>query len=69
MCEHNCLKGISRLNRCEILALTDAVSVILSEGLDNDDLNMLGNLLATIASVISTFASIEEKKEKDNSDK
>ncbi|MCL2634074.1 MAG: hypothetical protein FWD34_06120 [Oscillospiraceae bacterium] len=59
----NCLKGISRLNKCEILGITDAASMLLSEGLDNDDLNMLGNLLIAIGSVIVTFASIQEKKD------
>ena len=67
----NCFKGISRLNRCEILALTDAVSVLLSDGLDEDDMNMLGNLLAAIGGVISTFASIQclEHENQDNQNK
>ena len=49
--------GISKLDRCEILALTDSISLALAEGLNSDDQNMLGNLLVTIGSVIMTFAS------------
>ena len=61
MCDsnrQNCLKGISKLNRCEIIALTNSVAVILSEGLSDDDTDMLGNILSTIGSLLSTFASI-----------
>ena len=56
----SCFSGISSLNRCEIVALADAVSLALSEGLDNDDLNTLGNLLVSIGSVMTTFATLQQ---------
>lgn len=46
------------MNRCEILALVDAVSLLLAEGLSDEDLDMLGNVLSTIGSFISTFSTI-----------
>jgi len=55
------LSGISSLNKCEIITLSDSISVALSEGLDNDDLSMLGNLLMSIGSNIVTYASIKPK--------
>ena len=54
----SCFKGISSMNKCEVLALTDAISVALSDGLITEDLNVLGNLLMTIGSVITTFAAL-----------
>jgi hypothetical protein len=57
---NNCLKGIGKLNKCEIIALSNSVSLLLSEGLDGDDLDMLGNLLSTIGSILSTFAVISD---------
>jgi hypothetical protein len=62
MCDFNCLKGISKLNRCEIIALTNSAAVLLSSGLDEDDMDMLGNVVSAIGSLISTFAAIEEAK-------
>jgi len=59
----SCLSGISSLNKCSQLALINSLSLVLSEGLDNDDLNMLGNILATIGSVLMTFGSISDKNE------
>jgi len=64
MCSYNCFKGISKLGRCEILTLTNAVSVLLAEGLDDEDLDMLGNLLSAIGGVLSTFALVEEAQNK-----
>jgi len=55
---------ISKLDRCEIIALTNALSVALAEGLDMDDLNMLGNILATIGSFLMTFGSISTATDK-----
>jgi hypothetical protein len=54
----NPLKGIGKLNRCEILALINSVSMILSEGLDEEDMEMLGGLLSTIGDTISVFAAV-----------
>jgi hypothetical protein len=59
----SCFNGISKLNRCEILALTNAVSMLLADGLDDDDLNMLGNLLSAIGGIIATFGAIAETSE------
>ena len=57
------------MNRCEILALTNSLSILLSEGLDNDDLNMLGNLLSAVGSVIATFGSIDTHESPQNNPK
>jgi len=54
------LSGISKLNRAEILALANAFTLVLSEGLDDQDLNTAGNLLMTIGSLIVTFPSLGE---------
>jgi hypothetical protein len=54
----SCFKGISLLNRCEILALVDSVSLALSDDLSQDDLNALGNLIVTIGSTMLTFATL-----------
>ena len=37
--------------------------MLLSDGLDEDDLNMLGNLLSTIGSMIATFAGAQDALE------
>ena len=50
--------GASQLSRAEVVALTNALAVALSEGLDNDDLNALGNLLSSISNLMLTFASL-----------
>jgi hypothetical protein len=60
MCDSNCFKGIGKLNRCEIIALTNSAAVLLSDGLEEDDLDMLGNIISTIGSIISTFAAISD---------
>ncbi|MCL2034118.1 MAG: hypothetical protein FWG94_05230 [Oscillospiraceae bacterium] len=39
--------------------MTVALSLALAEGLDTDDLNALGNLLATVGSLIDTFGSLQ----------
>ena len=62
----SCFSGISSLSRCEIIVLTDSLSLALSEGLNNDDLNTLGNLLASISSVIMTFAALNTDTYADN---
>lgn len=54
-----CFSGISSLSRCEILALANALSVALSEGLSAEDLDTLGNLLTAISGIMTTFATIE----------
>ncbi|MCL2754538.1 MAG: hypothetical protein FWD35_02320 [Oscillospiraceae bacterium] len=54
----NPFRGISCMSRCEILALTSALSLALAEGLEDEDMEMLGNLLSTVGSMIATFGSI-----------
>lgn len=53
-----CFSGISSLSRCEVLALTNALSVAFSDGLSNEDLNALGTLLVAISSIILAFAAL-----------
>jgi hypothetical protein len=59
----NPLKGISKLSRCEILALISSVSMILSEGLDDDDLAMLSVLLNALGDTVGAFGAIKENDE------
>ena len=54
--------GISSINKCDIIAIIDSTSIALSEGLDSDDLNMLGNLIVAIGSNIMTFALVKPCK-------
>jgi len=56
---NNCLKGISKLSRCEILAFINSVSMILSDGLDTEDLSMLGTLFNAVGDTISAFSAIQ----------
>ena len=67
----NCFTGISKLHKCEILALVNALALALSEGLDEEDLETLGNLLTTIGDTIALFASVnkDENKDKDKNKK
>ena len=53
--------GISLLSRFEVLAITDALSLALAEGLNSDDLNTLGNVLATVGSVLMTFDALAQE--------
>ena len=53
----NVFQGISQINRGEIIALADVLSLALSEGLDSDDQNMLGSLLTVVGDLITAFAS------------
>ena len=62
----NCLKGISRLSRCEVLAVINSLTMILSQGLDKDDLAALGSLLTALGDTISVFASLQEKSAQDS---
>ena len=55
---NNCFTGISKLNRCEILTIINSLSILLSEGLEEEDLDMLGSILSTLGDIISTFAVI-----------
>lgn len=54
----SCFKGISSLNKYEILALIDTVSLALSDDLSQDDLNALGNVIVAIGSAMLTFAAL-----------
>ena len=54
--------GTATLSKREIVALADAVSVALSEGLSTDDMNAAGNLIVTIGGMMLTFASLETAK-------
>ena len=54
----SCFKGISLLSRCDVLALTDALSLALTDGLNVNDLNTLGNLLMTVGSFMTTFGAL-----------
>lgn len=55
----SCFSGVSLLNRGEISALEVALSLALGDGLGEDDLNALGNLLSAVGSMLSTFASLK----------
>jgi len=59
----SCFSGISSLDKCQILAAVNSVSSLLSKDLNNDDLDMLGNILATIGNILMAFACVTVKKE------
>jgi len=65
--KNNPLHGISCLSRCEILALSNAAALALASDLNDEDLDMLGNIISTIGSILSTFSAIccenEEKED------
>jgi len=63
----SCFTGISKLNRCEISALTVALALALSEGLDIDDINTLGNLLAAVGALMMTFGSLKNSNASNDS--
>jgi hypothetical protein len=48
--------------------LTNSVAVLLSDGLDSEDADMLGNIVSTIGSLISTFAAVEDSNQRDEGD-
>ena len=56
-------QGIGNLNRCEMLALINAATVILTESLDDGDLNSMGNFFTAIGANITALAAIQEKSE------
>ena len=56
----SCFSGISLLDRCEIIAITDSLALALSEGLNSDDISTLGNLLMAIGSLIVLFPGTEQ---------
>lgn len=56
--------GISLLNRAETLALIDSLSISLSNGLNTEDVNTLGNLLVAAGSVMLTFGSLTSASSK-----
>ncbi|MCL2718776.1 MAG: hypothetical protein FWE14_08375 [Lachnospiraceae bacterium] len=58
----NYFKGISQLERCEILALINSIAMIMSEGLDESDLSMMGTLFNAIGDTISAFAAMQRKE-------
>ena len=60
-----CLKGISHLSICELAAIASSTAILLSQGIANDDLETLGNLVSTIGSMIMTFATSECVKDAD----
>ena len=62
----SCFSGISSLNKCQSLAVINSVSLLLAEGLNADDLNMLGNILATVGSVLMTFGGVNDKQDEQN---
>ena len=64
----SCFSGISSLNKCETLAGINTVTALLSKDLSNDDLNMLGNILVSIGSILMTFGSINDKQDNQKTD-
>ena len=59
----NNFKGISKLNRCELLAIINAAVMLFSEGLEYDDLATLGGLFTAIGDTLSVFASVKQSNE------
>jgi hypothetical protein len=53
----SCLRGVSTLGICELAAIASSSALLLSKEQCTEDLETLGNLVATIGSMILTFAS------------
>lgn len=58
------LSFLSELDSDQLLILATFIALALSENLSKGDLNVLGNLLITIGSVIATKAAIIETESK-----
>jgi hypothetical protein len=62
--------GISKMSAGETIALINALSVALSDGLSNEDINALGNLVVAVGSVILTIGALVDKQpDTDETDK
>ena|GEM_PF-1704543 len=66
-CNNNRLSGISKLSRCELLALVNATALALADGLEEDDLDTLGSFLSSVGDLIGMFASLCEAGESGDS--
>jgi hypothetical protein len=64
----SCFIGISKLNKCEILALINAVSLALTQGLEEEDTEILGGILTSIGDTISLIAAVEGNHDKKSDD-
>lgn len=63
-----CLKGINKLSMCELASIASASALLLSQGKCEEELETLGNLVASIGSLIMTFASTACPCENDKCD-
>lgn len=53
---------LNDLSGTELVLLSSAIAIFISEGLDNDDINTLGNFLSALGDNLSTIASANEDK-------
>ena len=56
----NIFTGISRLERCQQLALINGLALWLADGLNDDDLNAFSNILTAAGALLLTFAGAPE---------
>lgn len=51
---------LNDLSGAELVLLSSAIAIFISEGLDNDDINTLGDFLSALGENLSTIASANE---------
>lgn len=51
---------INTLSGCELVTLALLIAISISQNLNNDDVNILGNFFSAIGSNLSTIASSNE---------
>jgi hypothetical protein len=51
---------LNDLSGAELVLLSSAIAIFISDGLDNDDINTLGNFLSALGDNLSTIASANE---------
>lgn len=51
---------LNDLSGAELVLLSSAIAIFISDSLDNDDINTLGNFLSALGDNLSTIASANE---------
>lgn len=51
---------LNNLSGAELVLLSSVLAIVISENLDNDDINTLGDFLSALGENLSTIASANE---------
>lgn len=51
---------LNDLSGAELVLLSSVLAILISENLDNDDINTLGNFLSSLGQNLTTIASANE---------